>query len=189
MPEFNPTVIETSSKRNSVLIATGVLVVIVVLLYIFNRDKQPEVTVVKTKTYTARTEMSAIKGAMNVVGAAAHIDTDLYVAVNLRFTNKSHQPMFIKDETAVLTAPDHSILETEALRPGDLPNVYAAFPDIQAMASTPLARDTQISPGQTVEGMVLLHFPGATEANWNPRESAVLTIDFFHQPPLAITIP
>jgi hypothetical protein len=189
MPEFNPTVIEESSKRSSILIATAVLIVIAALVYFFNRDKHPEVTFTSVKTYTARTEMSAIKGSMNVIGSAPHIDTDLYVVINLKFTNRSHQPMFIKDETAVLTAPDHSILDTEALRPGDLPNVCAAFPDLQALSSKPLVRDTQINPGQTVEGMVLLHFPGATEANWNPRESATLRLDFFHQPSEIIKIP
>ncbi|MEO7029431.1 MAG: hypothetical protein ABI147_08500, partial [Acidobacteriaceae bacterium] len=164
MPTFN--VIETRSKLPSVLIASGVLVLIAVAVFHFNRDKKPELTVTRVQTYIARTELKAMKGSIHVIGTTPHVDNDLYVLLTVKLTDTTRQPLFIKDETSILTAPDHSILESSAVQKSDFAQIYAAFPALQALASTPLSRDTKVDPGQTAEGMVLLHFPGATEANW-----------------------
>ena len=37
-----------------------------------------------------------------------------------------------------------------------------------------------ISPGQSAQGMVLLHFP-VTQVVWDHRRSAVLNVDLYHQ--------
>ncbi len=182
-------VIETRSKLPSALIATGVLILITIAVFHFNRDKKPELTITRIQTYIARTELKAMKGSIHVIGTMPHVDNDLYVLLTVKLTDTTHQPLFIKDETSILTAPDHSILESSAIQENDLAQIYAAFPKLKALASAPLTRDTKIQPGQSAEGMVLLHFPGATEANWRFRESATLTFDFFHQDPLTVTIP
>jgi hypothetical protein len=187
MPEFS--VIQTRSKLPSALIATGILILIVIAIYFYGRNRKPVASITHVQTYVARSELTAVRGTSNVLGALPHIDTDLYVLVNVKLTDNTSHPLFIKDETGVLTAPDHSILESSAIEAADLPQIYNAFPDLQNLATKPLTRETEVAPGQTAEGMVLLHFPGATEANWNPRESATVTIDFFHNDPITLTIP
>jgi hypothetical protein len=189
MPEFNPTLVPSPSKLPAIAIAAVVLIAAAGAFFYFNPSKPAEISVTGVQIYAAHTEMRAMKGGTHIIGAAPHMDNDLYIVLTVKLTDKDRAPLFIKDETAILTAPDHTILESSAIQKGELANVYAAFPQLQALASTPLARDTEIAPGQTAEGMVLLHFPGATEANWHPRESATLTLDFFHQPSQTVTIP
>jgi hypothetical protein len=188
MPEFNPTLVPSPSKLPAISIATAVLVAAAGAFFYFSPSKPAEISVTRVQVYAAHTEMQAMKGSTHIIGALPHIDNDLYVLLTVKLTDKDRAPLFIKDETAILTAPDHTILESSGIQKGDLANVYTAFPQLQALASAPLARDTEVAPGQTAEGMVLLHFPGATETNWHPRESATLTLDFFHQPSQTVTI-
>jgi hypothetical protein len=187
MPEFS--VIQTRSKLPSALIATAVLLVIVIAIYFYGRNRNPQLAITHVQTYVARSELKAIKPKSKYIGSLSTIDTDLYVLVNVKLTDNTSHPLFIKDETGVLTAPDHSILESSAILTADLPQVFNAFPDLQKLADKPLLRDTEVSPGQTVEGTVLLHYPSATEANWNSRESATVTLDFFHNDPITLNIP
>jgi hypothetical protein len=187
MPEFS--VIQTRPKLPSALTATAVLLVIAIAIYLYGRNRKPQLAITNVQTYVARSELKAMRGSTNLIGSLSTIDTDLYVLVNVKLTDNTSHPLFIKDETGVLTAPDHSILESSAILTADLPQVFNAFPDLQKLAGKPLVRDTEISPGQTVEGTVLLHYPSATEVNWNPRESATMTIDFYHNDPITLTIP
>lgn len=189
MPELNLGPPPSRSPLPAVLISIAVLGAVAAAVFFLNPRKTAEVSVTKTQIYAARTETQAVKGGMHIIGAPARIDQDLYVLVTVKMTDKLRLPLFIKDETAVLTAPDNTILETSAVQKADLENVYLAFPQVKALATTPLARDTQIAPGQTMEGMVLLHFPGASEDNWKSRKSATLTIELFHQDPQVLTIP
>jgi hypothetical protein len=190
MPEFNPTLVPSRSKLPAISIAAAVLVVAAGAFFYFSSSKPAEITITHVQAYMAHTEMKAMKGdGAHIIGAAPSVDNDLYIVLTVKLTDKDRAPLFIRDETAVLTAPDHSILESSAIQKGELANLYTSFPQLQALASAPLARDTEVAPGQTVEGMVLLHFPGATETNWHPRESATLTLDFFHQPSQTVTIP
>jgi hypothetical protein len=190
MPEFNPTLVPSRSKLPAISIAAAVLIVAAGAFFYFSSSKPAEITVTRVQVYAAHIEMKAMKGnGAHIIGAAPSVDNDLYIVLTVKLTDKDRAPLFIRDETAVLTAPDHSILESSAIQKGELANLYTSFPQLQALASAPLARDTEVAPGQTVEGMVLLHFPGATETNWHPRESATLTLDFFHQPSQTVTIP
>jgi hypothetical protein len=190
MPEFNPTLVPSPSKLPSIIIAAVVLLAAAGAFFYFSPSKPAEIGITRVQVYAAHVETKAMKGrGPHIIGAAPSVDNDLYIVLTVRLTDKDRAPLFIKDETAVLTEPDHSILESSAIQQGDLANLYITFPQLQALASAPLARDTKVAPGQTAEGMVLLHFPGATEANWHPRESATLTLDFFHQQPQTVTIP
>ena len=70
--------------------------------------------------------------------------------------------------------------ELEPVEKLDLDNVYTSFPGLKPLASEPLLRDTMISPGQSAEGMILLHFP-VTKEVWDHRRTAVLNVDLYHQ--------
>ena len=190
MPEFNPTLVPTRSPIGPILIAAGILIAGAAAFFIFTPRERVELSVTSTKMYTAHTETRAMKGnGTHIIGAPARIEDDLYVLLNIKVTDKSSVPLFVKDETAVLTAPDHSITEVSSLQKPELANLYLSFPQVQAIASPPLARDTRIAPHQSAEGMVLLHFPGMTEKNWNERGAATVTLEFFHQNTQTLTIP
>ncbi len=189
MPEFNAGLIPSRSPLPAILIAAGVLVAIAAAVLYFNPRKTADLSITRVQTYTAHTETKPYKGGIHIIGAPARIEDDLYVLVNVKLTDKLRLPLFIKDETAVLTAPDHSITEVSALQRDEITNVYASFPAVQALASAALSRDTQTAPGQTSEGLILLHFPGATDKDWTTRKSCTLTIQFFHQAPETLTVP
>jgi hypothetical protein len=191
MPEFNPGLIPSRSRLPAILIAAGVLLAGAIAVFYFNPHETADVSVTRVQLYSAHTSTKAVNSNVDkhIMGAAAEAQDDLYVLLTVKVSDKLRLPLFIKDETAVLTAPDHTVTEVSALSKQELANLYTTFPDIQKLASAPLARDTQISPGQSVEGMVLLHFPYAKEDAWTKRESATLTLDLFHQSPQTITIP
>jgi hypothetical protein len=191
MPEFNPSLIPTPSKLPAVLIAAGVLLAAAAAVFYFNPHKTADLSITRVQLYAAHSTTNATPSdaEKHIMGSAASQQDDLYVLLTVKLTDKLRVPLFIKDETLVLTAPDHSIAEVSALQKQELANLYLAFPELQKIASAPLLRDTQIAPGQTAEGMVLLHFPYAKEDAWTKRESAVLTIELFHQSPQTITIP
>lgn len=189
MPEFNPSLIPSRSPLPAIFAAAGILILIAAAVLYFNPRKTAELSITRVQIYAAHTETKALPGTTHIIGTNQHADDDLYVLLTVKLTDKLRLPLFIKDETAVLTASDHSIAEASAVQIPDLPNLYTTFPALQKLASEPLARDTQVAPGQSAEGMVLLHFPGATEANWTSRQSATLTLDLFHQSPQTVTIP
>jgi hypothetical protein len=189
MPEFNPSLIPSRSRLPAVLIASGILIVIAAAVIYFNPRKTAELTVTRVQVFAAHTETKAMPGSTHIIGTTPHADDDLYVLLTVKLTDKLRLPLFIKDETAILTAPDHTVADSSAIQIAELPNLYTTFPALQKLASEPLARDTRVAPGESAEGMVLLHFPGATQENWTNRESATLTLDLFHQSPQTVTIP
>jgi hypothetical protein len=189
MPELNLGPPRSRTPIKSIVISVVSLVAAAVAVFYFNPRTTAELTVTRVQIFAAHTESKAIQGGAHVIGTAPNADDDLYVLLTVKITDKLRLPLFIKDETAVLTAPDHSILEASAIQIPEFDNLYTSFPALQKLASAPLARDTQIPPGQSAEGMVLLHFPGAKEENWTNRQSATLTLELFHQSPQTVTVP
>jgi hypothetical protein len=189
MPELNLGPPTSRSPIRGIVISVVILVAVAAAVFYFNPRTTAELTVTHVQIYAAHTENKAIASTVHVIGTSPHADDDLYVLLTVKLTDKLRLPLFIKDETAVLTAPDHSVLEASAIQVPDLDNLYTSFPALKKLASAPLARDTQVAPGQSAEGMVLLHFPGAKEENWTRRQSATLTLDLFHQSPQTVTVP
>jgi hypothetical protein len=191
MPEFNPGLIPSRSPVPAVLMAAGILIAIAAAIFYFNPHKTADISITRIQIYSAHSATKAAKSnsAAHIMGAASDAQDDLYVLLTVKLTDKLRLPLFIKDETAVLTAPDYSVTNVDALQSQELDNLYLTFPEIKTLASEPLARDTQVAPGQTSEGMVLLHFPYAKKEAWTNRESATVTLVFFHQSPLTITVP
>ncbi len=112
---------------------------------------------------------------------------DLYVLTTLRIDDHLNLPIFLKDMTATLTTAQGEELTTSAVEKQDLPNLYAAFPALKPLASAPLLRETIIKPGESSEGMVVLHFP-VTKEVWDHRRIAMLNIDLYHQGQQGVTI-
>ena len=132
------------------------------------------------------------KSETNVVGSEQSIDT-LYVLVTVRLTDRLRLPLFLKDVTASIIpaeGPPGSV--SSAIERADLLNLYTSFPAVgkiaAAEAAPPLLRESRVDPGQTVQGFVVLHFPITPEV-WQNRQSAVLTLDLYHQGSLSVTLP
>ena len=159
-----------------VLLAFLILGIILALLLRFTPRKTAELTVTHTTVYPVHT---VFKSDSIVVGNQ-HTEDNLYVLTNLRIDDRLHLPLFLKDFTATLTTAEGEEITTSAVEQRDFENIYTSFPALKALATEPLLRDTMISPGQSAQGMILLHFP-VTQTVWDHRRSAVLNIDLYHQ--------
>ena len=159
-----------------VLLAFLILGIVIALLIRFSPHRNADLTITHTAVYPVHT---VFKSDSIVVGNQ-HAEDDLYVLTNLRIDDHLHLPLFLKDFTATLTTAEGEEITTSAVEKDDLDNVYTSFPAVKALASEPLLRDTMINPGQSAEGMILLHFP-VTKEVWDHRRSAVLNIDLYHQ--------
>jgi hypothetical protein len=178
----------SQSERRSflvpILIALAVLAIAGAGIYLYMPHRVADLAVTHTAILPTHT---VFKSETMLVGAQQQAEDDLYVLATVRIDDRLRLPLFIKDITATLTTPQGEATAS-AVQKNDLPNLYVTFPALKPLASAPLLRETAIQPGGHAEGMVLLHFP-TTQAVWDQRKSATVTIDFYHQGPLSVTIP
>jgi len=159
-----------------VLLAFLILGIVLALVLKFTPHKTAELTIARTIVHPTHT---VFKSDSIVVGNQ-HAEDALYVLTTLRIDDRLHLPLFLKDFTATLTTAEGEEITTSAVEKQDLDNVYTSFPELKPLVSDPLLRDTMISPGQSAQGMILLHFP-VTKEVWDRRRSAVLSVDLYHQ--------
>jgi hypothetical protein len=167
------------ARRNllaPVLLAFLILGIVLALLLRFTPHKTADLTITRTIVHPTHTVFKSD----TIVVANQHTEDDLYVLTTLRIDDRLHLPLFLKDFTATLTTADGEEITTSAIEKQDLENVYASFPELKPLASEPLLRDTMISPGQSAQGMILLHFP-VTKEVWDHRRNAMLNVDLYHQ--------
>jgi hypothetical protein len=167
------------ARRNllaPVLLAFLILGIVLALLLRFTPHGTANLNITRTTIYPTHTVFKSD----SIVVANQRAEDTLYVLTSLRIDDRLHLPLFLKDFTATLTTGEGEEITTSAVEKLDLENVYTSFPGLKPLASEPLLRDTMISPGQSAEGMILLHFP-VTKEVWDHRRTAVLNIDFYHQ--------
>jgi hypothetical protein len=167
------------ARRNllaPVLLAFLILGIILALLLRFTPHRTADLSIIRTTIYPTHTVFKSD----SIIVANERAEDALYVLTTLRIDDRLHLPLFIKDFTATLTTGEGEEITTSAIEKPDLENVYTSFPALKPLASEPLLRDTMISPGQSAEGMILLHFP-VTKEVWDHRRTAILNIDLYHQ--------
>jgi hypothetical protein len=159
-----------------VLLAFLILGIVLALLLRFTPHRTADLTITRTTIYPTHTVFKS----ESIVVANERAEDVLYVFTTLRIDDRLRLPLFLKDFTATLTTGEGEEITTSAVEKLDLDNVYTSFPGLKPLASEPLLRDTMISPGQSAEGMILLHFP-VTKEVWDHRRTAVLNVDLYHQ--------
>jgi hypothetical protein len=159
-----------------VLLAFLLLGIVLALVIRATPHRTAELTITRTQIFPTHT---VFKSESTVVGHGQSQD-DLYILTNLRIDDRLRLPLFLKDFTATLTTADGQEFNTSATEKQDLDTVYTAFPALKLLSSDPLLRETMIDPGQSAQGMVLLHFPITREV-WDHRRTATLNIDLYHQ--------
>ncbi len=171
-----------------ILIAVVVLGVGGGLLFHFMPHKTADLAITQTQVYPIHVEYKRQQaGGFKVLDNSSTSEDDLYVVPTLRIEDKLGMPLYIKDFTATLNTASGEI-HTSAIEKTDLDTVFAAYPAVKPLVGTPLLRETAIAPDKPTEGTLLLQFP-ITKAAWDGRQSASITIDFYHQPSLTVAIP
>ena len=182
------------ARRNlllPILLALAVLAAATFFILRFTPHSTADVAVTHTSVYPSHVVFKSDSKVVN----SDEIQDDLYILTTLRITNHLRLPLFLKDFNATLIpAPDSGRLPltASAIEKPDLANLLTTFPALGKLASAqgaqPLFRETQIDPAQTVEGYVIVHFPG-TQALWDKRQNASISIDLYHQSSLTANIP
>jgi hypothetical protein len=178
MPVSDPTFAQPA-RRNllaPVLLAFLILGIVLALLLRFTPHRTADLTIVRTAVYPTHTVFKSD----SIIVANQHAEDALYVLTTLRIDDRLHLPLFLKDFTATLTTAEGEEITTSAVEKLDLENLYTTFPALKPLSSEPLLRDTMISPGQSAEGMIVLHFP-VTKEVWDHRRNAMLNVDLYHQ--------
>ncbi len=125
-----------------------------------------------------------------VVGPDTAEDS-VYIVAAMRVHDLADVPLFVKDITAGLTLADGSPVEATRVKEKDLDRVLqivpALWPAIQHIAVPALEPEQTIAPHATADGYVLLQVNGP-EKLWFTRRNATLTIDFYHQNPITVTL-
>lgn len=185
MPELTFSQPERRNFAVPALLALAVLGIAAALLYFFTPHRIADVTVTHDAILSKQTVM---KSGSQLVGSQDETQDYLFVVATVRIDDKLKLPIFIKDITATLTAPDDTITTASAVEKNDLDTWYQNFADLKALAGPPLLRETAIQPNDHAEGIVLIDFP-VTQAAWDQRKSATITIDLYYQGPLTVTFP
>jgi hypothetical protein len=159
-----------------VLLAFLILGIILALVLRFTPHKTAELAITRTVVFPTHTVFKS----ETIVVSNQHAEDELYILATLRIDDRLRLPLFLKDFTATLTTADGEQVTTSAVEKRDLDTVYSSFPDLKAVATEPLLRDSIVNPGGSAEGMILLHFP-VTKDVWDRRRSAVLNVDLYHQ--------
>ncbi len=182
------------ARRNLVIpvvLAIAVLVASVLTVLHFTPHSTADAAVTHTAVYPSHLVFKSNSIVLN----SDQAQDDLYILTTLRITNHLRLPIFLKDFRASLSpAPGTSNgpLTSSAIEKTDLANLFTTLSALGKFAAAqptqPLYRETRIDPGQTVEGYIVLHFPGP-QALWNNRQNASVTVDLYHQSPLMVDIP
>ena len=159
-----------------VLLAFLILGIVLALVLRFTPHKTAELAITRTVVFPTHTVFKS----ETIVVSNQHAEDDLYILTTLHIDDRLRLPLFLKDFTATLTTADGEQITTSAIEKRDLDTVYASFPDLKAVATEPLLRDSIVNPGESAEGMILLHFP-VTKDVWDRRRSAILNVDLYHQ--------
>ena len=126
-------------------------------------------------------------GAFKVLKQESITETDLYIIPTIRIDDHLGVPLFLKDFHVVVNTA-YGEIRASAVEQNDLLIVYNAFPEIKPLMGTPLLREASVAPKQSTEGNLMLHFT-MPQNIWDNRQSATLTIDFYHQDSITIPFP
>lgn len=172
------------------LVVLGLAVIAGAAIYLFTPHRIAQVDVVRTSVVPIHTvykgSQIGTSSDMKVLGDQSQ--DDLYVLLWVHVKDDLKLPIFIKDLTGTLTEPDGGQLTASAVQKKDLDTLYAMYPKLKQAGGAPLLRETEIQPGASAEGTVVLHFP-VPQSAWDRRSSAAVTVDTYHQGPLSAAIP
>ena len=171
----------------SILIAVAVVGVVVTTIVMLNPRETAEVSVQKVALFAPHTEFKPTAGGGQVVGGLPQSEDDLYVVATVRITDKLRLPLFLNGRSAKLISASLQSTDATVVSNRDLPRLEETFPQLAPMAANPLTED-QLNPGETREGVVVLLFPGMTQADWHNKVSSQLTLDLQYQSPITVAL-
>jgi hypothetical protein len=105
------------------------------------------------------------------------IINQMLVFAHVRLHNPNTAPITIEDDWALITLPNGDTRRSLGASTVDFDKVFQAYPQLAPMRMDPLRRNTEIPPGQSVDGLLVFSYPLSRD-EWNSRKSMQVTITF-----------
>jgi hypothetical protein len=118
---------------------------------------------------------------------AKEVVDEVFVFTQVKLHNQSDHPLFLQNVLTNATLDDgtHS---SYAANKADYDRMFVAYPDLTVPHGPALSPyDTEIDPGQTVDGTVVSAFKELTKQRWDARKKLDYTFVFRYQPNLVVT--
>ncbi|MBW4043600.1 MAG: hypothetical protein HIU87_01230 [Acidobacteria bacterium] len=177
-----------NSVTRAVLIVLAAVVVMSAVIggYVYINQKPPAAVgqIESVQVSPIHSQMRVGEGAQGVQGGLETYD-QLFVFTKVKIHNQGKIPLFLSDMAGTLTMRNGE--QQRSLNAGqqDFDKVFVAYPQLASFRAQPVPRDITISPGQTVEGLMLFHYP-ITPADWDARQGFVVNVSFIHQKNLVL---
>ena len=182
---------EINSTKRTLLIVLAATVVVVLAIgaYVYIGEKPPVAAgqIVKLDVVPIHSQMRVGAGAQGVQGGMETYD-QLLILAQVQIRNQTDIPLFLHDMWSNLSAADGDEERSLAASRTDFQQVFIAYPQLAAYKADPIQRDITISPGQTVQGLIIFHYP-ITKDQWDARHGFAGVISFQHQKNLAFPWP
>ena len=175
------------NRTPAILISIVVLAAIAAAIYHFSPRTAAQINVEKVDIFAPHTETKAAHGSLHVLGTPAFTEDNLYVVVHVSIVNKLHIPLFLDSPEATLAVPAGTTAAT-VISPSDTARLEQSFPDLTPLAPNPIGSGSQIAPGATLEGSIILLYPTLKQSDWQTKKSATLTINFARIGPQTVDV-
>jgi hypothetical protein len=165
-------------------VLAAVLVTIAIAAYVIAGQKPPVATgeIVGVWAHPIHTETSGV----DANGAPMPKETfdQVLVFARVKVHNQCDHPLFLQQVMTNATVED-GIHSSYAAVPSDYERVFQAYPELASLHGKPLAHETTIDPGQTLEGDVVSAFR-LTKQEWDARKDLNFTFALRYNPNLVL---
>lgn len=167
-------------------VAAAVIVVAVIGGYVWYNTKPPVHVgqLVSITAYPIHRELSTGSALGGLAGQKDVYDEEIVIA-NVHIKSQTQMPLFLHDMAADVTLADGTTQRSQGASPADYNNVFIAYPTLAPQKTTPVLRDTTMTPGQTIDGQIVFHYP-ITGQQWDQRKDFKISIQFLHQKDLVL---
>jgi len=163
-------------------VAATVVVSIAIAIYVIAGQKPPVVRgqILAVWDHPQHTTTSGFD-ASGAPMAQETVD-QVFVFAKVTLRNQTDHPLFLENILTNVTLAD-GIHSSYAANKTDYGRLFVAYPDLSVPhgpALSPL--DTEIAPGQTVEGEFVSAFRNMTKQQWDARKKLDFSFSFRYQP-------
>ena len=166
--------------------AAVIFVVAVVGGYVWFNTKPPVHAgqLVSIDAYPIHRELSTGSALGGLQGQKDVYDEEIVVA-SVRIKSQTQMPLFLHDMWADVTMADGTTQRSTGASTPDYNNVFIAYPALGPKKTSPVLRDTTMTPGQEIDGQIIFHYP-ISGKDWDARKDFKVTVEFLNQKELVM---
>jgi hypothetical protein len=167
-------------------IAATFIVIAILGGYVWYNTKPPVHAgqLVSITAYPIHRDLSTGSSLGGLAGQKETYDEEIVIAT-IRIKSQTEMPLFLHDMWADVTLADGTTQRSSGASPSDYHNVFIAYPTLAPKQTSPVLRDTTMTPGQILDGQVIFHYP-ITGQQWDQRKAFKISVQFLHQKDLEL---